>query len=307
MPASYSQALCQLRSFLVRAGIPASQARTYTLHSLKTTYLSWMAQLSLPLSARFLQGHHKPPGSAQLYSRDDVWPALKAQAILWRSVHSGFRPARPQHRGGQAPLLEPPLELSGTSWSACSPQLQCFRLENDSADFLTREANDGELREARLASEVETGTEPKLPACTQLRSQVDPFVDSDGDEPGTQKTTTSPAFPVEAEPSWQPASEPRALPPYEALPKAAGPPPQDCGSIRFLLSTSGVAHACISHPGSRIVCSACQNPSCEIRCHPACGCITDFTPASKIPGDARLCKRKACLIVSTPAVQQSGS
>ena len=168
MPASYSQTLCQLRSYMVKSGIPAAQARTYTLHSLKTTYLSWMAQLSLPPPARFLQGHHKPPGSAQLYSRDDVWPALKAQVLLWRAVHSGFRPVRPQHRGGQAPLSEPPLELSGTSWSACSPQLRCFRIEDDATAFLTREAKDEDLREARLASEAELGTEPKLPACTPL-------------------------------------------------------------------------------------------------------------------------------------------
>ena len=68
-PASYSQTLGKLREFLVKSGIPAGQAQQYTLHSLKTTFLSCMSQLSILLSARFLQGHHKPPGSAQLYSR----------------------------------------------------------------------------------------------------------------------------------------------------------------------------------------------------------------------------------------------
>ena len=298
-PASYSQTLCKLRCFLVRAGITAQQARTYTLHSLKTTFLSWMAQLSLPLSSRFLQGHHKPPGSAQLYSRDDVWPALKAQVLLWRAIHSGFRPARPQHRGGQTPLTEPPLELAGTSWSALSPQLKCFHIEDDASDFLTKESQDEELREARVVSEPELGTTPKLPACVHVRPQVEPFVDSDGDEPGPQLPSTSTAAALEAEPSWQPAAEPTVAPPPKAWPKATASLPQECASVRFLLSTSGVAHACISHPGSRIVCLVCNCPSCEIRCHPACGCITDFTPASKMPEDARLCKRKACLLAST--------
>ena len=299
MPASYSQTLCNLRCFLVRAGIPSQQARTYTLHSLKTTFLSWMAQLSLPLSSRFLQGHHKPPGSAQLYSRDDVWPALKAQVLLWRAIHSGFRPARPQHRGGQTPLTEPPLELAGTSRAAFLPQLKCFHIEDDASDFLTKESQDDELREARVASEPELGITPKLPACVQVRPQVDPFMDSDGDEPGTQNESTSAVAAVEAEPSWQPAADDTAAPAPEACPKATAPHPQECASVRFLLSMSGVAHACISHSGSRIVCLVCNSPACNIRCHPACGCITDFTPTSKMPEGARLCKRKACLIAST--------
>ena len=93
-PASYAQTLCRLRELLVRASIPASQARQYTLHSLKTTYLCWMSQLSIPLSACFLQGHHKSPGSAQLYSRDDVWPSLRAQMLFRRAIYAGFRPSR---------------------------------------------------------------------------------------------------------------------------------------------------------------------------------------------------------------------
>ena len=86
-PASYAQTLCRLRQLLLEAAVPALQVGEYTLHSMKSTYLSWMAQLNLPLSARFLQGHHKIPGSAQLYSRDDIWPALRAQLLLWRSLH----------------------------------------------------------------------------------------------------------------------------------------------------------------------------------------------------------------------------
>ena len=170
-PASYSQTLGKLREYLVKSGIPAGQAQQYTLHSLKTTFLSYMSQLSIPLAARFLQGHHKPPGSAQLYSRDDVWPALRAQLLLWRAVHAGFRPARPQHRGGQAPLAEPPVLMTGFSWSAFRPTLACFSLGEDYSAFLSLEAADVDLREARTSSENAVGDAPAIPACLRSNGQ----------------------------------------------------------------------------------------------------------------------------------------
>ncbi|CAE7409132.1 unnamed protein product [Symbiodinium sp. CCMP2592] len=153
-PASYSQALQKLRYMLTLSGIaPAAQ---YTLHSLKTTFLSWMSQLSIPLASRFQQGHHKAPGSAQLYSRDDVWPALRAQWLLWRSIHAGFRPARPQHRVGQSPLVEPLVETSGFQWEEYCLDLSCFVLGNGCQSFLALEHQDSDLREARESSSVIT-------------------------------------------------------------------------------------------------------------------------------------------------------
>ncbi|CAE7361522.1 unnamed protein product, partial [Symbiodinium sp. CCMP2456] len=111
--------------------------------------------------------------------------------------------------------------------------------QDDAADFLTREAKDEDLREARLASEAELGAEPKLPACTQWRAQVDPFMDSDGDEPGTQQSASATSVLAEAEPTWQSAAEPKEAPQPKGWPKAAAPPSQECGSFRFLVSTSG--------------------------------------------------------------------
>ena len=60
-----------------------------------------------------------------------MWPALRAQLLLWRAVHAGFRPARPQIRGGQAPLTEPPVLVTGFSGSAFRPTLACFSLGED--------------------------------------------------------------------------------------------------------------------------------------------------------------------------------
>ncbi|CAE7036464.1 unnamed protein product [Symbiodinium sp. CCMP2592] len=174
-PATYSQALQKLRYWLTLSGIEPHQASQYTLHSLKTTFLSWMSQLSIPLASRFLQGHHKTPGSAQLYSRDDVWPALRAQLLLWRSIHSGFRPARPQHRGGQSPLAEPPFETAGFQWDAFIPELTCFSLGSDFQSFLA------------------------------LEQQVDHFEDSDADDAGPARPSAMVASTLEEQPLEAPS------------------------------------------------------------------------------------------------------
>ncbi|CAE7840813.1 unnamed protein product [Symbiodinium necroappetens] len=119
MPASYSQTLCQLRSYMVKSGIPAAQARCYS-----------------------------------------------GEQSIVASVRSG------------------PNTVEGN---------------DDAADFLTREAKDEDLR-------------------------VDPFMDSDGDEPGTQQS----------------ASE---APQPKGWPKAAAPPSQECGSFRFLVRGSSLVEA----------------------------------------------------------------
>ena len=116
------------------------QAANYTLHSLKVTMLSWMAQLDLPLPARTLQGHHALAGSMQLYSRDDVWPALRAQLSVWEAIHRGFTPMLPQHRGGQNPLQETLPAMSGFSWTQRTATPSCFVLTSDAQFFLSWQA-----------------------------------------------------------------------------------------------------------------------------------------------------------------------
>ena len=59
-----------------------------------------------------LQGHHKL-SSAQLYSRDDTIEALWLQRQLSTAARGGWRPPRPQARGGQHPTIEPPFVLQG--------------------------------------------------------------------------------------------------------------------------------------------------------------------------------------------------
>ena len=144
-PASYAQTLLRLRQLLEMSGLPASQSGAYTLHSMKSTFLSWMAQLEIPLTSRFLQGHHQVPGSAQLYSRDDIWPALRAQLLLWKAIHAGFMPMRPQHRGGQVPVQEPRFDGSGFQWREWPITLRCFEVNDDNSTFLSWQHSDAAL------------------------------------------------------------------------------------------------------------------------------------------------------------------
>ena len=295
-PASYAQTLCRLRQLLLEAAVPASQVGAYTLHSMKSTYLSWMAQLNLPLSARFLQGHHKIPGSAQLYSRDDIWPALRAQLLLWRSLHGGFRPLCPQHRGGQQPLAEPTVVLDKITWHVEPRRPTCFMLCDDSGTFLRMQASDKDLAEALEASEPGQGRSPCLPRCVHVMSEVPSFADSDGEEPNASEVLSEDSTLTEVAPTWRgEESLPLA---DKVVPKAPPQPGPACALARFLISPSGVAHAAIIHSGSRKICLVCNLESCTARRYPACGCLSEFSASVELPPNARLCRRRACVIAS---------
>ena len=62
---------------------------------------------------RMVQGHHKSQKSSSLrrYSRDDVYPQLQLQSSLISIIQTGWRPALAQHRGAQAPMVEPAVQL----------------------------------------------------------------------------------------------------------------------------------------------------------------------------------------------------
>ena len=86
----------------------------YTLHSPKATLLSFGPQLGSVVDSddRLQQGHHADPRkSLHLYGRDSVWGALRYQQMVVQQVRAGFRPKTAQHRGGQTPLVEPPVVL----------------------------------------------------------------------------------------------------------------------------------------------------------------------------------------------------
>ena len=119
IPMSYSQALKWMRFMCTlpwkNSEVPCSANPTdYTLHSLKTTTLSWSNQLAqqglITEEQRHLQGHHRR-GSMRLYSRDDTAGQLALQDTLIIQVQKGSRFVTPLHRGSQRPIQEPAVHL----------------------------------------------------------------------------------------------------------------------------------------------------------------------------------------------------
>ena len=47
-----------LREILVEWGVPIEEAAHYSSHSLKATFLSWMAKIGAPFKARRMCGYH---------------------------------------------------------------------------------------------------------------------------------------------------------------------------------------------------------------------------------------------------------
>ncbi|CAE7267833.1 unnamed protein product [Symbiodinium sp. CCMP2592] len=110
IPMTYGEALATLRHLLAKWGrLSHEQIAIFTLHSCKSTLLSWANQLLLSEDLRSVQGHHRH-SSARLYSRDDVFGALSLQRQVLKALKAGWRPFCPQHRGGQVPLTEPALQ-----------------------------------------------------------------------------------------------------------------------------------------------------------------------------------------------------
>ena len=122
-----------------------SDFRAITAHSLKVTLLSWGKQLGLAEEHRRCQGHHRASdalGSVSLYSRDDIWSALVLQKEVVSRVHLGFRPCRPQLRGGAVPLPEPPVVIPGLAVGVASHGWQVSIPSTDSGDAGLMEDSD---------------------------------------------------------------------------------------------------------------------------------------------------------------------
>ena len=97
-PMTYSCASACFRrlmgaSWMGTAKIDSHQCASYTLHGLKATLLSWSRQLDVREDLRGDQGHHRSSSgraAVSLYSRDDVWGALRCQDWVLSAIHSGF-------------------------------------------------------------------------------------------------------------------------------------------------------------------------------------------------------------------------
>ena len=133
--ANFAYALGLLRKLLVSVGgVLPEQACNYTLHSLKTTGLSWALQLDVDHTQRRLWGHHRGRDSgakmASKYSRDDVLPALRAQLHVLHHVRQGWVPLTPQARGSSPPASEtvPAQPLPLLSWIPNGLQVPAYQV-----------------------------------------------------------------------------------------------------------------------------------------------------------------------------------
>ena len=86
---------------------------SYTLHSCKASYLSYMNEVGVARELRRLQGHHKGQ-AVELCSRGDTIAALRAQRFLLHQVRAGWVPSTPIVRGAQRPLVSSPPNLVAT-------------------------------------------------------------------------------------------------------------------------------------------------------------------------------------------------
>ena len=155
-PMSYACMLSWLRFILNipwkshERKIPVS---SYTVHSCKTTVLSWAAQLPqgvVSSEQRHLQGHHSYQSSMRLYSRDDVHGALQLQSVMVEHIQKGFRPVQPIHRGGQEAFPSPAVVLERFSKSCDMTEFRWFNFLDEAESI--EEIPDGETAEEESSS-----------------------------------------------------------------------------------------------------------------------------------------------------------
>ncbi|CAE7505683.1 unnamed protein product [Symbiodinium sp. CCMP2592] len=117
-PMSYPSCLRWLRYYLQfpwMVSPPEVPVSNYTVHSMKCSLLSYMLEVpDIRGPDRDAQGHHRG-SSRELYSRDDVLGALRAQTQLRSAVLADFRPRTPLHRGAQLPMAPIPFTLEAFS------------------------------------------------------------------------------------------------------------------------------------------------------------------------------------------------
>jgi len=180
VPMDYATALFYLRKFL---GCPWRQRSdplqdlklNFTLHSLKATLLSWGPQLHEKVTPeqRLSQGHHSDPNSSlDTYSRDVVWTSLTYQRKMIHEVQNGWRPAIAQHRGSQAPMVEPlvvlekfvkplqPFDFQWFNFNAAAETIspEKFESSDDSSDSSSDSSSEEEVVEPQpKTSKVDLG------------------------------------------------------------------------------------------------------------------------------------------------------
>lgn len=154
---TYAEALFYLRKYMHlpwrSKPLVFDNAVHYTVHGLKSTFLSWASQLRLDPEDRRLQGHHKDPlQSTRLYSRDDINGSLFLQESIIQRVVDGWRPQTPLSRGGQLPLQEPQVILESFQKTASDIAWTFFAF-NKPPEILIMPEDEGSMNDEAESSQ----------------------------------------------------------------------------------------------------------------------------------------------------------
>ena len=179
-PLSYASGIRLLRYYFqcpweTSTPLDPDLAKNFTIHSLKATPLSWASQKGLSPEDRLQQGHHAGgQHSLRLYSRDDVNGAIRIQSELIRTIRSGWRPMAPQHRGGQLPMVEPPVTVETFSKAANPEPFLWFQfsqrqavVDPDVSQEDVEEASDSSSSDSASTSSSEEDSGPRVGEPTQ--------------------------------------------------------------------------------------------------------------------------------------------
>ena len=163
-PMSYSTGLAQFRRCLhIHGGVALESCLTFSLHSLKTTMLTYASQRGVDRNLRAAQGHHQlkeANACVELYGRDDVQPTLECQKQILSAVQSGWVPAIPLQRG---------LVLLNTS-----DNRGVNKVEEPCQDDKTDVSSDGELDANETSSSASSAPSSDVESvCSEVRARGD--------------------------------------------------------------------------------------------------------------------------------------
>ena len=256
-PLSYGQVLSSLRGLLIHLGVPPAESSRFTLHSMKVTLLSTLSQLGESESSRAAQGHHahRESFSVKLYSRDDVWQALKCQEQVSAKLRSGWVPSTAQGRGGRIPVQQQAFLHLRQDFPVITPAPDNMRFPFAMSDSIPEHPETSAM----------SNPQKLLPPLDSPREVVS--ASSSSDEPAADDT-------IRLSRKRKPHSQASL----------------DCEEFLWIMSGTGVLHLATKAENT----SSLQDPVSGIFLKPCCGCKLRKAEITEPQPGARFCMHAAC-------------
>ena len=256
-PLSYGQVLSNFRGLLIHLGVPSGEASRFTLHSMKVTLLSTLSQLGESESSRAAQGHHahRESFSVKLYSRDDVWQALKCQEQVSVRLRSGWTPSTAQGRGGRIPVQQRTFLHLREDFHDISPATEHVRFP--------------------FAMSDSAPTAPAVPAQAKSSTLIPKRCSPEGQS-------------LESSSSQEPAEETEVN--FHRKRKTAAQEASECEEFFWIRSGTGVMHLATKADSV----TSLQDPESGLYLEPSCGCKLRSAEIMEPEPGARFCMHAAC-------------